>query len=153
MPTAFENLTADEALSAAIICCSTFVVIYADGTKAVIQLRDSPVDTALVALARGRPGDIVPLVRTAQATQTYHAYGMPQIDGYRWSPLILTSLEDDIGVTQQLGEILTKLKLDLPSDDVVDNHIIPRLENVLENGIPDVEQPQEASFDTLSYRH
>ncbi|KAJ3860719.1 hypothetical protein EV359DRAFT_48605, partial [Lentinula novae-zelandiae] len=44
-----------------------------------------------------------------------------------------------IGVTQQLGEILAKLKLDLPSDDIVDNHIIPRLENVLENGMPDVE--------------
>ncbi|KAJ4473427.1 hypothetical protein C8J55DRAFT_379031, partial [Lentinula edodes] len=118
---------------------STSIVIYADGTKVVIQLRDSPVDTALIALARGRLGDIVPLVRTVQETQTHHAYGMPYIDGYRWSPLILTSLEDDIGVTQQLGEILTKLKLDLPNDDVVINHIIPRLENVLENGMPDVE--------------
>ncbi|KAJ3807420.1 hypothetical protein F5876DRAFT_79725 [Lentinula aff. lateritia] len=84
----------------------------------------------------GRPGDIVPLVRTVQAIQTYD---LPHNDGYRWSLLILTSLEDDIGVTQQLGEILTKLKLDLPSDDVVDNHIITRLKNVLESGMPDVE--------------
>lgn len=69
MPTVFENLTADEALSAARSSAgeyysqspltsivphddqgcgsSTFVVNYADGTKAVIQLRDSPVNPEL----------------------------------------------------------------------------------------------------------
>ncbi|KAH7870380.1 uncharacterized protein C8R40DRAFT_1163155 [Lentinula edodes] len=136
VPTAFKNLTADEALSAARSFAgeyysqspltsivphddqgcgsSTFVVIYADGTKAVIQLHDSP------------------------ATQTYHAYGYA-LNRRVSVESVLTSLEDDIGVTQQLGEILTKLKLDLPNDDVVINHIIPRLENVLENGMPDVE--------------
>ncbi|KAJ3886499.1 hypothetical protein GG344DRAFT_90864 [Lentinula edodes] len=159
VPTAFKNLTADEALSAARSFAgeyysqspltsivprddqgcgsSTFVVIYADGTKAVIQLRDSPVDPELIALARGRLGNIVPLVRTVQATQTYHAYGYA-LNRRVSVESVLTSLEDDIGVTQQLGEILTKLKLDLPSDDVVIDHIIPRLENVLENGMPDV---------------
>ncbi|KAJ3897977.1 hypothetical protein F5879DRAFT_769032, partial [Lentinula edodes] len=74
--------------------------------------------------ARGRLGNIVPLVRTVQATQTYHAYGYA-LNRRVSVESVLTSLEDDIGVTQQLGEILTKLKLDLPNDDVVINHIIP----------------------------
>ncbi|KAE9398207.1 hypothetical protein BT96DRAFT_920976 [Gymnopus androsaceus JB14] len=151
MPTAFQNLTTGEALEPlgqplrsiikTLPCSpsahmttkaafsSTFVANYADGAKAVIQIRDSRINTALVGLAHGKLGNVVPLVCAVTATKSLFAYGMPFIDGSRWEPLCETSLKDDISIAAHLGSLLSNLKLDLPSDEVL----------VLSNGMPDLE--------------
>lgn len=167
MPNIFAHITNDDALKAARIAAedyhkspivslsshddqgcfsATFIVNYADKTEAIVQLRDGRIDTALVALARGLLGDIVPDVRAVKATATLHAYGMPLIHGTRWSPLIKTSLEEDVAIARQFGSILAKCGLGIGCDTIVDSHIIPRLENVLKDKIP------STASDSLRFR-
>jgi hypothetical protein len=156
MPNLFEHVTNDDALQAARIAAedyhkssivslrshddqgcfsATFIVNYADKTEAIIQLRNGRIDTALVALARGLLGDIVPDVQEVTTTATLHAYAMPLIRGSRWSPLIETSLEEDVVIASQFGTILAKCSLGIGSAAIVDNHIVPRLEIVLRDKI------------------
>jgi hypothetical protein len=89
MPTAIKNLNNQDALEAALVAAKdyrqqtpieiklhddqgcyalTFAVKYADNTESIIQLKDTPIDTTVVQLARKLLGDIVPNVDSVTAT-------------------------------------------------------------------------------------
>jgi hypothetical protein len=102
----------------------TFIATFSDGTQCIIQLRDNSIDTALVHLARGILGTIVPDIRTVEATRSIHAYGMSLISGTRWSPLVEMSIEMDALVAKEMGIILARCSLSLKSDTLVDSLIV-----------------------------
>jgi len=115
----------------------TFLAVFEDKTEVIIQLRDNKIDTALVGFARGLLGDIVPAVQAVKSCGIPHAYAMPFIRGNRWSPLIETSVEEDVAIAREFGSILAKCMISMNSDAIVENYIIPRLEKILENDLPD----------------
>jgi hypothetical protein len=120
----------------------TFIATFDDGTQCIIQLRDNSIDTALVHLARGILGTIVPDIRTVEATKSIHAYGMSLISGTRWSPLVEMSVEMDALVAKEMGTILARCSLSLKSATLVDSLIvrldciIRRLKNMRSSDIP-----------------
>lgn len=97
--------------------------------EAIIQLRDTKFDSALVGLVRGL------LVPTVQAV-TYYTHICRSFAGARWSPLIERSLEEDVAIAKEFGSNLAKYRIAMNSDAVVESYIIPRLKNVLENDMP-----------------
>jgi hypothetical protein len=102
----------------------TFIANFDDGTQCIIQLRDNSIDTALVHLARGILGTIVPDIQAVEATSSMHAYGMSLISGTRWSPLVKMSVEMDALVAKEMGTILARCSLGLRSDTLVDSLIV-----------------------------
>ena len=102
----------------------TFIATFGDGTPCIIQLRDNPIDTSLVHLARGMLGNIVPDIQSVETTKSMHAYGMSLVPATRWSPLVDMSVEMDALVAKEMGTILARCSLGLKSDNLVDSLIV-----------------------------
>ncbi|KDR67849.1 hypothetical protein GALMADRAFT_1065130 [Galerina marginata CBS 339.88] len=109
----------------------TFVAKYGDDTEAIIQLRDRPIDIAIVHLARTLLGDIVPNLVSLKATKTSYAYGQPKIPGDRWDPMTYLTVEDDTAVSVQFANILARCRLHLGSGTVVDDYVIPCMNSII----------------------
>jgi len=115
----------------------TFRAAFQNGEKAIIQLKDSPIDTTIVALARSLLGPIVPDVRSVPSKATRHAYAMNMLPGvYCESGVGAYSLNNDVAIARELGSILARCSLGIDSAGIVDYYIIPRLESIIAKELP-----------------
>jgi hypothetical protein len=115
----------------------TFRAAFQNGEKAIIQLKDSPIDTSIVALARSLLGPIVPDVRSVRSKASRHVYAMNMLPGvYCESGVGAYSLNDDVAIARELGSILARCSLGIDSAGIVDYYIIPRLESIISKELP-----------------
>jgi hypothetical protein len=127
----------------------TFRAVFQNGDKAIVQLKDSSIDTALVALARSLLGNIVPDVRTVHNNITRHAYVMNMLPGgYCESGVGAYSFNNDVAIARELGSILARCSLGNDSSGVVDYYIVPRLESIIARELPTDNDPSIAAVRT-----
>ncbi|TDL25803.1 hypothetical protein BD410DRAFT_784827 [Rickenella mellea] len=151
MPTPIEELSQEQALAEAQCVAAGFceadpisaqmcdvqgmfslsiIVTLSDDTKFVVQLRDNDVDTTMVTLAYSLLGEVVPPLHAARTSVVRAAYVAPFVPGTVWDELNC-SLDDDVKIASQIGELLGRCFLNVDSSGMVDRFIIPRLRKIL----------------------
>jgi hypothetical protein len=116
---------------------STLIVTLEDGSETIVQLKDNELDLTKVALARSLLGDVVPDMHAAKSSKVYFAYVASLIPGSVWGEKKL-SLDEDVRVVTQVARLLARCSLNIKSNGIVDQYILPRLHKILEKeDIPD----------------
>ncbi|KZV67509.1 hypothetical protein PENSPDRAFT_49547 [Peniophora sp. CONT] len=109
----------------------TVEVTLGDSSKLIVQFRDDDIDTSIVALARALVGAIVPTVNLVYTRLCRRAYVSQYAEGTLWGDRGICAVDDDKRVASEIGALVARLQLSMSSASVVEDFIIPRLQQII----------------------